>query len=316
MYVDLKFNRKTAVAKGSGDKGRIIAGPDWSVIFTDAYARYAGRRSIPMTKINAMQDADHELPSLGQVDSGMIPVHFHNIRLAFMIAMSFAWYMPLGAQRPTLYLTVDDGPSKGTRQLYELADSERVMVNLFIIGSQAARADSMGELFRKWRTDSLVLICNHSYSHAGGHYRQYYRDASAVVKDFDRNRDTLRLDNNIARMPGRNYWRLGRTACGDIPSGAEAADSLAAHGYQVFGWDLEWKCDSLPGGSIMTGKEMLERGEKMLRNRQTVFGGNLVILLHDPEFAMEGFCREVREFIRLARKRGYRIAHLSEFQGN
>jgi len=222
----------------------------------------------------------------------------------------------LVTQPPVIYLTVDDGPSKGSRQLYELVDSERVKVNLFIVGSHAIGTDSVGGVFSKWRKDSLMLICNHSDSHARGHYKQYYQDPSSVVMDFDLNRDTLQLENKIARMPGRNYWRLGKTRCGDIPSGAEAADSLAVHGYRVFGWDMEWKCDSLPVGGIMTGREMLERVEKMLRNRQTVFAGNIVILLHDPEFVEEGFCSEVRLFVRLARVRGYRLAHLTEYPGD
>ncbi|HVV07083.1 MAG TPA: polysaccharide deacetylase family protein [Puia sp.] len=233
-----------------------------------------------------------------------------------MIFQAYFAILFFAAQTPTFYLTVDDGPSKGSRQLYALVDSEQIKVNLFIIGSHAVRTDSAGALFSKWRKDSLMLVCNHSYSHAGGHYRQYYLDPSSVVKDFDLNRDTLRMGNNIARMPGRNYWRLGKTRCGDIPSGMEAADSLAAHGYRVFGWDMEWKCDSLSGGGIMTGREMLARAEKMLRNGQTLFINNMVILLHDPEFADEGFCHEVRVFIRLARERGYRIAHLTEYPGD
>lgn len=232
-----------------------------------------------------------------------------------MILQTYLAILLLMGQQPTVYLTVDDGPSKGSRQLYELVDSEQVKVNLFIVGRHAVRADSAGDLFRKWRKDSLMLVCNHSYSHAGGHYRQYYDDPFSVMKDFDLNKDTLQLENDIARMPGRNYWRLGKVRCGDIPSGAEAADSLAAHGYRVFGWDLEWKCDSLPGAGITTGKEMLTRAEKMLRDGKTLFSNNMVILLHDPEFAEEGFCNEVRAFIRLARQRGYKIAHLTEYPG-
>lgn len=233
--------------------------------------------------------------------------------MMFQVYFAILWMV---IQPPAIYLTVDDGPSKGSRQLYELVDSERVKVNLFIVGSRAVRTDSTGVLFSKWRNDSLMLVCNHSYSHAWGHYKQYYVDPLSVVKDFDLNKDTLRLENNIARMPGRNYWRLGKTRCGDIPSGAEAADSLAAHGYRVFGWDMEWKCDSLPVGGIMTGREMLERVEKMLWDRQTLFRDNIVILLHDPEFAEEGFCEEVRAFVRLARESGYRIAHLTEYPGD
>lgn len=170
------------------------------------------------------------------------------------------------AQPPVnIYLTFDDGPGPGSEQVYRLADSEKVKINLFVIGNRAIRDDSICHLFQRHRKDSFLLFANHSYSHADGHYKLYYEDPARVLKDFDNNRDTLGLDNSFARMPGRNYWRLGHRSADDIVNGKEAADSLAANGYNVFGWDLEWKCDS----PALTATEMLDKIEWMVRNKCT-----------------------------------------------
>jgi peptidoglycan/xylan/chitin deacetylase (PgdA/CDA1 family) len=215
-------------------------------------------------------------------------------------------------QRPVnVYLTFDDGPGPGSEQVYGFADSEGVKINLFVVGHRVLRGDSSGNVFRQHHRDSLILICNHSFSHAGGRYRQYYEDAASVLKDFDRNRDTLSLENNIARLPGRNYWRVGGRTQDDIVNGKEAADSLTVHGYRVFGWDVEWKADSL---HWRTGAEMMDKVEKLVQQQRTFTPRNIVLLFHDEEFQEVAFREEVRSFVKLLScKAGYRIAHLTEY---
>jgi peptidoglycan/xylan/chitin deacetylase (PgdA/CDA1 family) len=171
--------------------------------------------------------------------------------LALLIRIMLALAHP---QQPVnIFLTFDDGPGPGTRQVYSLADSEQVKINAFIIGNRAVAMDSIGILFQNFRQDSLILFANHSFSHAEGHYRKYYEDPAAVVKDFDRNRDALHLEKNFARMPGRNYWRISGRREVDVVNGREAADSLTAGGYDIvaphpFQNDLYTKqyCHSFP----------------------------------------------------------------------
>ena len=231
-----------------------------------------------------------------------------------MLQLSFACFFLTVAfiQRPVnVYLTFDDGPGPGSEQVYGFADSGNVKINLFVVGHRVLRGDSSSNVFRQHHHDSLILICNHSFSHAGGHYRQYYEDAAAVLRDFDRNRDTLSLENNIARLPGRNYWRVGARVEDDIFNGKEAADSLAAHGYKIFGWDVEWKADSL---HWRTGVEMIDKMEKLVQEQWTFTPRNIVILFHDEAFQDANFRKEVRSFVKLLScKTGYRIAHLTEY---
>ena len=222
---------------------------------------------------------------------------------------------PVQAQ-VSIYLTFDDGPGPGSRQVYALADSERVNINLFIVGYRATRPDSAADAFRMHRYDSFLLIANHSFSHANSHYRAYYEDPAVVLSDFDRNKDTLKLPGNIARMPGRNFWRMDGRSEEDIVNGREAADSLAAHGYRVIGWDIEWRSDTTGGHISLSGAGMLERIDKLLRHNWTFTKGHVVILLHDQELEGKTFLEKVRELIRLGRADGrHRFEHLTTYPG-
>lgn len=232
--------------------------------------------------------------------------------LILMLQLFIITMLSSGPVQPpvNVYLTFDDGPGPGSEQVYRLADSEKVKINLFVIGNRVLRKDTVEGAFKRHRQDSLLLIANHSYSHADGHYKAYYADPEKVLRDFDCNKDTLGLDNNIARMPGRNYWRVGERRADDIVNGREAADSLAANGYEVFGWDMEWKCDSLRPDA----KEMFDKVGTLIRNKWTFTPGNIVILFHDQELEDTAFREEVRSFIRLIRSKGYfRIVHLTDY---
>lgn len=227
---------------------------------------------------------------------------------------------PAPASAITLYLTSDDGPAEGSESLQYLADSLKVKFNVFPIGSRVLHDDHSLGLFRRYENDSLFLVGNHGFSHAWGHYRQYYDDAAGVLWDFDFNRFLLRPPYAIARMPGRNYWRVGDRRRDDIVNGREAADSLAAHGYTVFGWDLEWTYDpkagdtSDGGDTSNGGRQMLLRVLRAARARAWLTPSHLVLLFHDQEFGYPNFRADFSEFLRLARDSARcRIAFLNEY---
>lgn len=213
----------------------------------------------------------------------------------------------------TIYLSFDDGPCKGSEEVDRLATVDSVPVNVFVIGKYVFSSDSMNLLFRRYERNPMIEIGNHSFTHANKKYRKYYEDAGEVLADFNVNRDSLHLVNGIARLPGRNFWRIGKRRQEDIVNGKEAADSLAAQGYRVFGWDLEWRSDSL-GLSVHSGREMLELVDKTVREERTFRAANIVILLHDPQLQNAEFLAELRDFIRRVReKSNYRFGHLSAY---
>ncbi len=214
----------------------------------------------------------------------------------------------------TIYLTFDDGPSSGSRMVNELSQRDSVQINVFLIGRNADLTEKNRALFKNYQDNPLVELGNHSYTHAQRHYEKYFGDPAVVLADFNRNRDSLRLDNNFARLPGRNFFRIDTLSRNDISTGAKAADTLAAEGYKLFGWDLEWRRRPARGFALHTGKEMLEIVEKMLDTKKTFIPGNIIILFHDTELLDEQFMGELEDFIQRAKADGkYSFEHLSAY---
>jgi len=214
-----------------------------------------------------------------------------------------------------IYLTFDDGPSSGSQLVNELSQRDSLFITVFLIGRNVFLTGKNRALFKDYQVNPLVELGNHSYTHAERHYEKYFENPSEVLADFNRNRDSLRLDNNFARLPGRNFFRIDTLTRNDISSGAEAADTLAIQGYKLFGWDLEWRRRPAKGLGLHTGKEMLEIVEKMLDTKKTFIPGNLIILLHDTELRDEHFMNELEDFIQRAKAEGYRFEHLSAYPG-
>jgi len=212
-----------------------------------------------------------------------------------------------------IYLTFDDGPSSGSRLVNELSEKDSLPVNVFLIGRNVCGTDKNRQVFREYQANPLVEIGNHSYTHAERQYKKYFGRPAEVLADFDRTRDSLHLTNGFSRLPGRNFFRLDLLARDDLSNGKAAADTLAARGYYIFGWDLEWRRQPAKGIDVHTGKEMLDIVAAQLEKHKTFLPGRLIILLHDSELTDEHFKNELEEFIRLARTDGFRFEHLSQY---
>lgn len=220
------------------------------------------------------------------------------------------------ATRPlkaVLYLSFDDGPEKGTEAVNALALTDSVKINVFIIGKYALKDDSAARLLALYRHNPFIEIGNHSFTHADRHYRSYYRRPDEVMTDFRLNNDTLGLDNKIARLPGRNCWRIRGRNRDDLEDGKAAADSLAVYGYRVFGWDIEWHYDS-SGNAVETAAQMLQKIERMINRKSSFTAGHIVILCHDPMLANAGNDSILKSFIKAVKLNGgYRFEHLSNY---
>jgi peptidoglycan/xylan/chitin deacetylase (PgdA/CDA1 family) len=213
-----------------------------------------------------------------------------------------------------IYLTFDDGPSSGSQLVNALSQKDSLPINVFLIGCNVCATSKSRQLFREYQANPLVEIGNHSYTHAQRHYAAWFKQPVKVLADFDRSRDSLQQTNSLTRLPGRNFFRLDNLSRDEYCNGKEAADTLAARGYQIFGWDLEWR--SRPGNGIMrhTGREMMDIVSSVLEKQKTFLPDRVIILLHDPELKDEYFKDELEEFIRLAKEDGrFRFEHLSEY---
>ncbi|MDR3711650.1 MAG: polysaccharide deacetylase family protein [Puia sp.] len=214
----------------------------------------------------------------------------------------------------TIYLTFDDGPCAGSEKVNELCQKDNLFINVFLIGKNVYRNENSRMLFHQYISNPLIETGNHSFTHAERHYRQYFRDPETVLSDFNRNRDSLLFSNNFARLPGRNFFRLDSLTRNDITNGSEAADTLAANGYHIFGWDIEWRSRPAKGISLHTGSEMIEIVQKMISKKKTFLPDRIVILLHDPELQDSAFRSALEDFIDKARADGnFRFDHLSNY---
>lgn len=220
-------------------------------------------------------------------------------------------------ERPfCIFLSFDDGPSEGSQCVNALAIKDSLSINVFLIGRNACLTEKSRAMVSGYASNPLVEIGNHSFTHANKKYAAFFRDPEAVLADFNRSRDSLHLTNGLTRLPGRNFFRLGSFSRDDHNNGKESADALAANGYRVFGWDLEWRRKAGHGIATHTGEGMMQLVNEMLERKRTFVPGCLVLLLHDQDCRDEHFRDEVEEFIRLAREDGrYRFGHLSELTG-
>ncbi len=257
--------------------------------------------------------------------------HYHRMTIAYTGALMLfssnigkktvepAYYIhPFPAHKTvapfTIYLTFDDGPSAGSEIVNELVEKEALPVNVFLIGRNVFLTQRSRELFRKYRSNPLVEIGNHSFTHAERRYEKYYRRPLSVLADIDRSRDSLQLGNGLVRLPGRNIFRVDSLSRDDHGNGSVAADTLAANGYQIFGWDLEWRCHPGKGIGLHTGEEMMELVNSLLSRKKTFHQGRLIILLHDKELLDENFRTELETFISLVKKSdNCRFGHLSDY---
>jgi peptidoglycan-N-acetylglucosamine deacetylase len=212
-----------------------------------------------------------------------------------------------------IYLTFDDGPCSGSEEVNELSAKDSLQINVFLIGRNVCLTQKSRDRFRQYQANSFVEIGNHSYTHAERKYDSYFNRPSGVLADFNRSRDSLGLENGLARLPGRNFFRLHSCSRNEPGNGKEAADTLAASGYRVFGWDLEWRNHAGKGIGTHTGQEMFDLVNRMVESQKTFLPGHLIILLHDPELRDDCFRADLEEFIKLVKgDRRYCFGHLSD----
>lgn len=215
-----------------------------------------------------------------------------------------------------IYLTFDDGPLEGSEDIDNAVRTEKIKVNVFVVGQHALNDERMRGFYKLYQQNPFIEIGNHSFSHAHNHYKKFYDSSLTVVADFKKCQDTLHIPNKLARLPGRNQWRLKDTTINDVKSGSASADILYKEGFKIFGWDLEWQHDKKTGVPIQTVDDMVELIEKKLNENKTVTPRHLVLLSHDEMFRNGWEESELKELVeKLKLKGNFRFEHLSNYPG-
>jgi peptidoglycan/xylan/chitin deacetylase (PgdA/CDA1 family) len=223
-------------------------------------------------------------------------------------------------KKKKIYLTFDDGPNKGTRKVMNIFKQEQVPVTFFIIGehvfastAQHATWDSL----KVMEAMDSVEICNHSNTHAWNNkYEKFYQHADSVVNDFQKCHDTLQLENNIVRTPGRNIWRVDTISFTDLKKSAAAADSLQQAGFVIIGWDLEWHYDHKSFSLKNKCDELMDQIDSLFARNKTKIPEHLVLLAHDQVYDDADDSCELHNLIkRLKARDDYELLVTSKYPG-
>jgi peptidoglycan/xylan/chitin deacetylase (PgdA/CDA1 family) len=237
--------------------------------------------------------------------------------LAAMLILAAPAY---GANR-TIYLTFDDGPLNGTRNILDVLEAEQVPATMFMVGMHAQASAANRALVQRAKQLPLVTLGNHSYSHANNRYQHYYADTEGVVADMLLANTVLGLKPVVhARLPGRDVFRLpsmskNDTSLGLAQEGREDPDYefVAASGFYLYGWDHEWvHKDS--GEPVQSVDHLASEIDHLFGYGRFVKPGKLILLMHDEMF-QDGFDGKAKltNLITALKLRGYAFGAIQSY---
>lgn len=188
-------------------------------------------------------------------------------------------------QKRYVYLTFDDGPLEGSQNIDSIILAEKIKISVFLVGSEVV-GDRVMETYLKYYEDNpYIEEYNHSFTHGNDQYSIFYGNPKKATEDFLKNQKLLKIPYKIIRMPACNTWRFNHKKQDDCEINAVAtADSLAARGYKVFGWDVEWEHHEEDATPVQSVDEMYRQIMDQLNSGKTFTKNNIVILLHDEMF--------------------------------
>jgi peptidoglycan-N-acetylglucosamine deacetylase len=215
-----------------------------------------------------------------------------------------------------IYLTFDDGPNRGTRNVLQAIKEEDIPVSFFIVGKHVFDSPEQTATWELLKEDTAVELCNHSYTHAANRYAKFYESPETVVEDFQQNQEKLQFTNNVIRMPGRNAWRIDSISVTDIKESKRAIDSVHKAGFDVMGWDIEWSFDHKTLVPDSNTTLLLRRIQNLLDAGTTKTPGHLVLLAHDQAFQKEENVEKLHSFLQeLKLNPLYEFVKASEYPG-
>jgi len=216
-----------------------------------------------------------------------------------------------------LYITFDDGPNRGTKNVLRIVQDEGVPVTFFVVGEHVFASRGQQQMWDSLKMADHIEICNHSYTH-GWHndFADFYQHPDSVVKDFQRAHDSLQLTNHVVRTPGRNIWRLDSIQFTDLKKSAAAADSLQKAGFIVMGWDLEWHYNHKTMSVTSTAEAVVQQIDSVFARQRTKQPDHLVLLAHDQVYAKTDDSLQLRQFFRLLKQKdAYELSLVTSYPG-
>lgn len=224
---------------------------------------------------------------------------------------------PAKKKKKKIYLTFDDGPNRGTRNVLDIVQDEQVPVSFFIVGEHVFASINQSVTWDSLKMVKQIELCNHSYSHAWHNkFEKFYQSPDSVISDFEKAQDSLGLTNNIVRTPGRNTWRIDSLQYTDLKKSKAAVDSLQKAGFIVMGWDLEWHYDHKDLSVKNSADDLLRQIDSVFVNKKTKSPEHLVLLAHDQVYQKSKDSTELRLLIqKLKLKEEYELSLVTSYPG-
>lgn len=212
-----------------------------------------------------------------------------------------------------IYLTIDDAPLNGSDYIDSIIATAKVKTNIFLVGNSIDGSHRFRKYHQQMKENPYIAIYNHSYSHANNKYVKYYQNPTDVLNDFEKNRTDFNITHKIARLPGRNLWQIGERKKNYKQTGATSAELLAQHGYQVFGWDIEWKYNAKDYTPKQTIEQLIDEIEMLHKNSGSFTPNHIILLVHNQMFAKANDHNDLAKLIGELKACNYTFEYLSAY---
>jgi peptidoglycan/xylan/chitin deacetylase (PgdA/CDA1 family) len=215
-----------------------------------------------------------------------------------------------------IYLTFDDGPLLGTANVLQVLHEEGIEATMFFVGDHIKMNKS---LFKKALAMSNLCISNHTYSHANEKYAHFYSNMNRVVKDVDRSQKMIGGAKYL-RLAGRNIWRLPTVYKNDYAISKKQRkieipkyDALMDNGYQIYGWDIEWKFNHHTGNPSYGVDTIVKKIERKYARGKMTKKGKMILLAHDYMFRGKKGILILRALIHKLKEKDWKFKTLDEY---
>jgi peptidoglycan/xylan/chitin deacetylase (PgdA/CDA1 family) len=201
-----------------------------------------------------------------------------------------------------IYLTWDDSPQPpGTINCKRIFEETGIKATFFAVGFNQVGNKKIRLMDSIRKAYPQFLLANHSFSHGmNDKYRLFYAPAQhdSALNDFLHNERELKIPVKIIRMPGNNTWANKGQITGQLSTN-RLVHSLDSLGYQIVGWDLEWRQDAKTKQPKESATEMAQKVSQKLNDDETNAPRAIVILSHDRIFEKPAQADSLRKFIQL-----------------
>jgi len=88
---------------------------------------------------------------------------------------------------------------------------------------------------------------------------------------------------------------------------------LHKNGYTIYGWDVEWRLNSVTGIPIQSQASTLSHIRNYMNNKSSMVPNNVVFLMHDDMFQTQKGQQELTSLIDALKKEGYQFEFMQDY---